>query len=271
MISPHIDKLKAKLIQAKSNFSIPKKTAVEAVRYNPDSIKETKIGIFGDSYGAHKDGAKGSPWPEWLARNHELDVWNFCVGGSSLWYSLNMFLQEHEKFDKIVFLVTGVGRMWLKFHNRYRQFTNSGHINNPQSLEDIINQHYRGDKYMNEFLDAMKGYYRYLFDHEKETFFHQLMIKEIRKIRPDCLIIPCFDSLMDDHPYSLYDIHLIDIKHYKLDPEYSAQHENRHCHFNQENNIIFSEKIKRWIDTGYFKLDIADYTVSTQPMSYYFL
>ncbi len=111
------------------------------------------------------------------------------------------------------------------------------------------------------------------------------MIKDIKNIRPDALVIPCFNydmSRVSKWNYcSMFDIHAIDMLHYQIEfqdtggawrkkPLRPNGRELRACHMNDENNIIFSKKITQWISSGNFEMNISDFVISKKPVEYYF-
>lgn len=66
----------------------------------------TKIGIYGDSFGANSSG-----WPSFLQnfyKGSEID--NFARKGSSANFSYMRFLETHKKYDIVIFLWTSISR-----------------------------------------------------------------------------------------------------------------------------------------------------------------
>jgi hypothetical protein len=55
----------------------------------------------------------------------------------------------------------------------------------------------------------------------------------------------------------MYNISLLDYEYYNVH-EYTPDF-GRTCHMNKENNQIFYERIKEWIETEKFNLDIKDF------------
>lgn len=215
-----------------------------------------KIGIFGDSYAARHKHGTGLAWFEHLQKNHNLDVTCFGQPGSSLYYSYTKFIKHHIDFDKVVFLVTGPGRLTLPIPPEYDQQNDAlRHVTNYDSFKFTVDANFKYDNYLNRISEALKLYYTYLMDVDRDLLYHQLLIKEIQQVRPDGLFIPCFNNLGFPSKKTLFDIHYIDIKHYNLTESEAVHRDIRHCHMNYENNTIFSNLIKRWIDTGEFDLD----------------
>lgn len=65
-----------------------------------------KIAIFGDSYSAPNDLTTANKksyrgWPEFLGLDYKID--NFADGGTSVWWSYELFLKHYTKYDIIIF------------------------------------------------------------------------------------------------------------------------------------------------------------------------
>ena len=67
-----------------------------------------KIAIFGDSFGDDYNlwpdpySGVGPSWVDYL-RSQNLEIENFSVGGTSLFYSYQKFISTYEKYDKVIF------------------------------------------------------------------------------------------------------------------------------------------------------------------------
>ncbi len=227
-----------------------------------------KVGIFGDSYAARSDWANGFCWAEFLERRYNIDVTNFGVSGSSLWYSYKKFTEEHEKFDKIVFLATGFNRTYIPLPDKYTDDRFRHVTGDLEGFKYIIKD--LRDPYLNNVYKAIELYYAYLIDRKKDYAMHNLMLDDIRRKRPDALLIPCFSGNIPGVDYSLTEIHEIDIKYYNLGQE-AFRMDRRHCHMNQENNFVMATLIKKWLDTGNFNFNIKMFKNPTKPLEYYFL
>jgi hypothetical protein len=231
-----------------------------------------KVGIFADSYGDHKPGANGITWVEMLEQTYKIDVENHSKSGSSVWYSYNEFKQHQHKYDKIVFLITGDGRITVPLPPKYtdiRLIHTTGHTRGFRNA--MNNKEYKNDIYLKNIADSLEKYYAYLHDPVKDQEVNRLLCEEVRRTRPDTLFIPCFKNSVMVTGHSLWDIHEIDIKYYNLLEGYAVEKENRHCHMNQENNSVLAEKVNGWINGQVFDLNPAHFTTPTHPVSYYFL
>ena len=114
---------------------------------------------------------------------------------------------------------------------------------------------------------------------------HRLMLADIQRIRPDAVLVPCFEpkqslvTLQDN--LHLFQIHLIDIVYYlkqypdlaRVAPLPNDWHfgiEKRSAHMNDANNKIFADIIHQWIQTGRLEMSLSDFVNPTEPIEYYF-
>ena len=82
-----------------------------------------RVAIYGDSFADTK--VKSSSklytdndnvgWPDIVSQHHS--VANFARGGTSTYYSYQKFLNTHESFDTIIFVVTDYYRWYHLVHN----------------------------------------------------------------------------------------------------------------------------------------------------------
>lgn len=235
-----------------------------------------KVAVFGDSF-AHTE-----PWNEsraWysLLQDRGLDLTNFAHTGSSVWYSYELFKKNHHSFDRCVFLVTNWGRLYAP-QLQQPFWPGIGQIEDTLKNSHLSHQ----DR---KVLASMFDWIVFGRNDEQEISLQELMIKDILNIRPDCLVIPCFDysmSRVKDWPNcSMFDIHTVDILHYGIEyqdhkgqwfrrPLRPGGRELRACHMNDNNNSIFADKVQEWINTRSFSMQREDFVISTRPVEYYF-
>ena len=70
------------------------------------------LGIFGCSFAA--DCFPSFPersWVDFIRETNLYEVTNFAKVGTILWYSYDMFLKQHHKFDKIIVVTTTPHRL----------------------------------------------------------------------------------------------------------------------------------------------------------------
>jgi hypothetical protein len=149
------------------------------------------IAVFGDSWADPHHGHKGYPhmdalaWPNLLGE----PVANYARAGSSLYYSYREFMLHHREYSQCVFVVTSIGRLACN-----QVTTLSGevwHISNADTAQHFLRD--RADDWAPETrqrIRAILDYYMWLLDYDVDTHAASLMLEQIRRVRPDCLIIP---------------------------------------------------------------------------------
>lgn len=228
-----------------------------------------KVAIFGDSFAHTEDYNESRAWYK------QVDAINFSRAGSSLWYSYDLFSKNYHDYDKIIFFVTNWGRLHV---SRLDQpfWPGIGQIEGALK-SNTINDNER------KTLTSIYNWLIFGRNEEQEISLHDLMVNTIQQLHNNVLVIPCFNFEMSriNSKYSMFNIHQIDIEHYKIDWQDKNKiwrrralkpngRELRACHMNDENNIIFAEKVNGWIKNNQFNLDTNDYVISKKPVEYYF-
>ena len=151
----------------------------------------TTLAIFGDSFA---DVIRGMPswnagWPDLLRDRYT--VTNYGWSASSFDYTYKRFMMHHAAHDKVVVLVTN------PFRFGHDPLTIDGKpiwINSFGTLESI---HHTGKGLLSvedeRKLDALRLYWSYLQQLSGTFLTAPLMLAEIRRQRPDAIIIPCFE------------------------------------------------------------------------------
>lgn len=230
-----------------------------------------KIAIYGDSFTVTHP-RQANSWVQHLKiLGYNID--NLGANGSSCYYSYKKFTYTHQEYDKIIFLATGYGRYWLKDN----KFEPSQHVNGPDCAESFLNwpDITPGDQ---NRLRVLRDYMIHVQNTEQEQDFQDLMLREVKKIRPDTILIPCFDHNSSRVPNwegpCLFDICKIDIQHFNLTRQqwtYPGS-DLRHAHMNDDNNIIFANNLALTIesDSANFFINLNDYVKPTKDVTHYF-
>lgn len=145
-----------------------------------------KIGIFGDSfsyeeilyktYSNHANVKQiGKSWVTYL--REDFDIINYSVKGCESFYMYNKFLEEHEKYDKILFMFPRPGRVSVSVDGV------EIHIPHVFNVEEFINLS-DSEKEKNIYT-AYKYWHDYIYNDAKECFFANLLVEEIKKVRSD--------------------------------------------------------------------------------------
>jgi hypothetical protein len=236
-----------------------------------------KIGIFGDSYSCNnpflhadyiglEEATARKSWIDHIEIEKNIRVANHSVRGSGLYYSYSQFKKYQRTYDKIIFIVTDWGRLWVPN-------IRAGHPHIPGLVHCEEKMKYSADEDDREVFKAAYDYYVYLENQDREIDFHKLMISDILRTRSDTLLIPAFDntrfSFVPNWAGStLQDISDIDSYFFKRP---IGGPDLKHCHFNDENNLIFAKHIINWIDHGTpLHIDLREYQAPTKSIEYYF-
>jgi hypothetical protein len=207
-----------------------------------------KIAIFGDSF-AHSRMDNPTPgWPEILAKKYT--VRNHAQSGSALYYSVDLFLKHHQFADKVIFIITTPGRLTIPTPDLRKKFVPNYH--NAMALKEI----FKADTPFLTVLDAAIGFFLHVQNDQYEKFVHNLMIEEVKRVRPDAIIIDAFGSLSFD---SIYQIQLKEERAWKYSPIVSSFNDRRNCHMTVENNAIFAEKVEEWLHGAPVKINLDDF------------
>jgi len=156
-----------------------------------------KIAIYGDSFGnsmiddlverIDRD-TRGKAWVELLA--DEYDVTNFAQTGSSLFYSYKLFLENNQKFDCNIFLVTDPNRITLPNEFDIPPLTKHINLGLLKYLEDTYSN---SNPRLSHIVSALKSYYAIVHNFHAVDIFHNLMLENINRINKNTIIIPCFN------------------------------------------------------------------------------
>jgi len=207
-----------------------------------------KVAIFGDSF-AHSRMDNPTPgWPDILAKKYT--VRNHAQSGSALYYSVDLFLKNHQFADKIIFIVTTPGRLTLPINDLRKKFIPNYH--NATSLKEVFKE----DTIFLKVIDAAIGFFLHVQNDNYEKFIHNLMIEEVKRVRPDAIIIDAFGSPAFD---SMYQIQLKEERAWNYSPLVASFSDRRNCHMTVENNAIFAEKVEEWLHGAPVKINLDDF------------
>lgn len=236
-----------------------------------------KIGIFGDSFAANnpylhakiigeEEAAKRKSWVDHIEIEKGIRVGNHAKPGSGLYFSYSEFKKYQRTYDKIIFVVTDWGRLWVPNIS-----IGSAHIPGITNCE--VNMNHCKDEDDLIIYKAAHDYYIYLQNMQEQIDLHKLMVNEILRIRSDALLIPSFDNdtrcfIPEWKGYCLEDIDTIDNSFYKIK---RRGIDLKHCHMNNDNNLIFAKQVIEWIDRQTpIKIDLKDYVAPKEPVEYYY-
>jgi hypothetical protein len=210
-----------------------------------------KIGVFGDSYAEHcASNPNHLQWWQYVQQQcSDIEIDNYGVAGSSLYYTWKQFQNNQHKYDKVIVYFTTPNRLWMP---HLPKEWNLEHVHNLDIFKYRTFKNTFNTKIMKNALDA---YYKYIVNIDEQRDIWQLQIESIKRKRPDGLYLAsfCGRNTISDH-MALHRISLLD------GSLMDNQCDLRANHLNDANSKIFAEKIIRWIRTDQFSMSIDDFT-----------
>lgn len=224
-----------------------------------------KIAIFGDSYAKKSRPENKAPaWHDVIENKFSVD--NFAEAGSSLFYSVDLFLKNHRQYDKIIFFVTSSHRKYLPEHSWFIE--NDLIVKNfTAATARQFQSHPPEDPKVRRITDAICDYFSYIERDDYEHYVHRLMVDDIKKIRPDALLVdtvkclwPIFEK---ETRYYGFDGHNINYVNNYLDI--------RNCHLTDTNNEILASLVEQWIISGQFNFELDQFVDHDHEFDRYFV
>ena len=150
------------------------------------------VGLYGDSYGCASLG-RGSKlgmkyhWSNLLKNELDVDIVNYSVSGSSIYYCYKEFLKTHHLHDKIIFLISSPHR-----YIKSIDLKSLGGIQNVITLIHLENVRFHSNYTIssedNQTLDNLAGWYK-MSDKTHDLDLGKLMIDNIQRLRPDVFVV----------------------------------------------------------------------------------
>ena len=246
-----------------------------------------KLAIFGDSF-AHDTGPQwldkwadiGPSWIDHLQYTNKYSITNFAISGTSIYWSKKLFDQHHTNFDKIIFVVTFPSRRitFDKLPEGCKQTATTFY--NAASVFNIIENKKQFNSYNlieKTFLMAVRDYYLYIQNDHFDNTMHSLILDDIKKQRPDAILIPAFPSsipsLDESGSSTLLDISQKDTLYFGLGeimPNSAELHDARKCHMNEENHKILADQMIKFLQGDLVYLNKNDFVNPVKDCNHYF-
>lgn len=227
-----------------------------------------KIGIYGDSWADPNHGHDSDPSLEnlaWCKRFNQAVIYG--KGGSSIYFSYQMFMQTHERYDRIIFVATNPGRWHLPVYTNNREF----HFNAPGTVKHFREQGYKQNNLtmtadLNSKLLALEQFYLELSDFATDQQICSLMIDRVMAVRPDTILVMSHNagwyndwSLLSRYYMPMCESFGSEYK-IKVDRNHGVMpypEKNMICHMTAETNeIVYNNMLHRlqhgtWPDTSF--------------------
>ena len=202
--------------------------------------------------------------PAWWELLHNYDTTPHGVGGADNYCGLLNFLYNHEKYDRVIFLITETQRQsfWSEENKSPHNLTSDIHYsaNNLDRWIHATSEAQCIDKQSNnKFYSVMKDYHATvgMADKVKGNVFTNLIIEKIKKLRPDTLFINGFadanfieDFFEVKKGTPLLELHWIDNKKFGKEDTWSNLVDMRISHQSTPSNTRLARIIQMHLDTA---------------------
>lgn len=207
-----------------------------------------KLGIFGDSFAAHINHHYGESWITMLSQEFDADV--YAKPGASGYWVYEQFLNNCEKYDKIIYIATYPLRLSLSF----------GTVASIPHIEHLLKQKDNGwSGPQTEIMKAVKDYMLIaMTDTEIEkqhVLFYNMMLEKVKYSGHDILIIPAFTYRGVEFKNCLWDITQMEERAWGqewkdyLKSRQQVRGDKRQCHLTLENNRRLYKMVSNTIET----------------------
>lgn len=225
-----------------------------------------QLGIFGDSYAdIHKttDPTHATGWSYKLRQEYGNDCDVHAGGGSSNPYNFRQFLEHHDNYKQVIFIVTSLHRVSIPVNATNKETGNLSiitHFPNINNIEYFIKHYHIENDLAKKILDYML-YISYPLEQNLKDA-HMASVHYIRQLRPDAVIIPAFTDCGVDTEYNwcLSDLDNQETEKWFTDRGKATWFDPRANHFTPETNNWVLEHVK-----GRLRGEFIDWNPSLTP------
>jgi len=227
------------------------------------------LGIFGDSFAFTSNVDAGPTWVTYL--ENEFIIQNFSVPGSGIYFSYKKFMNQiyRTKYDKIIFIVSSVDRLWLgnlfKENSEYNYLNHIVSASEAVQYQEIIQKNFPDNFIAKNKMLAAANYFKYIQNTEEDELATMTMLSKIKDLKPDVLFINAFNQNPDiteivNHENSLKNIVEMENEAMNLSTkDLYGLTDKRPCHITIENNKILGTKVLEWLSNNKVNLRIDDF------------
>lgn len=213
-----------------------------------------EIAIYGNSYGVNKIFNDKKDWITHL--KHYYSVTNYCTDAASLDYCFHQYLNTKDHYQIKIFIIPPNNSYWIKGYQNEDLFL----YNNKKDFEKFLEILKKENKLRSIFAlqsaaISYNFYLKYLDGENKNNFYYELILEEIKNLEDNTLFIESkdFDA-----------ISAIDYERFHITKN-EVNIDKRLSKMNQINNKIFAEKIINWINTKEINLSVKYFEASIEP------
>lgn len=210
-----------------------------------------KIAIYGDSYGGINtqwegtitDPKLGPSWIDIVNEQHEVTV--FAKTGSAFMFSYDIFRRENKNFDLNIFIATHPHRLHIKELEHLLFFGVDWTDHNIKKINSLPFYEKKHDHL--QILQSVRTYQLLWEDRERTTHIQHVLVNNLWNINPNTIVIPVADDSIEQTTTNLNAIARVELE--LADPQgfrtFNLNNMSclRKCHFSDENNIVFANKV----------------------------
>jgi hypothetical protein len=228
-----------------------------------------ELALFGDSYAescdkyANVNTVTNRGWAKQLMVMYGDAMDNFAQGGASLEFSVQNFLENHEKYKRIVFITTWINRLHIpitcKTPNSNKPAWTVDHWPGYIQCEYIENNFIIESSEEQQKLKAIKDYFIHIttgvYEEKYGLLRHRALIELVKKTRPDAIIIPARNyGLVDEYKWGLQSI---STHEHILFSKFLSVKDIRHNHMTPASNKWVLEHVLHRLDGYFIELDLT--------------
>jgi hypothetical protein len=236
-----------------------------------------KIGIFGDSFAdwSQRPGLTNVSWPYLLSQTPGIELFLRSASGAPMWWSYNEFLTNQHNCDTVIFLCTSFGRytkpvfidsinqnVWVAGYSQAEWYLNNEKLSPIEKLT----------------FENICGHFKVL-DWKWEEECCNMLIDKILAIRPDTILIPCFDFYKErfKNHVSLEKIQALQLKSLGIlhdkgvwETMQKYYEDKIVCHFTEESNKFVLDCMLQTIKNKSWTCNLPERIEHKNHHSYYY-
>lgn len=215
-----------------------------------------KIAVYGDSFAVSKQELDSS-WYSVLGKKLNCQVDTYGEDGSSVYSAYKIFLQTHESYDIVIFLVTSPERYPTKVNFSFASMYVSG-LNQIDWMRDTISIM---DKTDHVILNEIESWYN-ASPNDYMTDMRDIILEKVESLSK-AIIVPCFTCIPKLEQTENFNVALIELferqlhlLNIKRDMSIAGREKLNviSCHLTPEFNDFFATAVYNRILTGTWDL-----------------
>lgn len=235
------------------------------------------LGIFGDSFADDTYGEQGKSWIDTIRDANEYKITNYSKAGSNMWYTYSQFIENHNKNEQNIVLITNPNRIIIPKDSPLKV---SSYMSYLQVLEQFDNH---GNSVTQDYI-LLRDYYEKIHNSDQDESLHALMVKEIESLSPNTILY--YSIPPTEHIFSLFHITMFECRCLGIDITtkdrwtYASNmvkkihskgaRDQRKCHMTDDNNQVVGKMFLNRLRGKDVNLSFSDLIKPNKPLEYYF-